>query len=1183
MITLGLFLYKNIIWGVVGNFAYDESKNLLNLFNVARKRISLILKLIKIIRRFLKEHNCDTKVMKSVIKDTEVIKNMFDHVSGRDVTASKDKTISEYATCVAKKLCENEISVSTEAVSKLLADIYIEIQRYYESKLTKNQQFLAGLIENSREASSERSDNILEILVSRAEITDEGVLWGIYRSISNNIINYESQEVSNILPLIKGKSDVLYDVLVCLNEEMINGFISQSRLQQLIESKVMTKIKLDVLSKIVYFSSAFGNIKLVSSIPNVEEHFDNILLCLRENRLHDLYSVSEESIDGVKYISYEINDTDDECSWLYKRLCVLSILQSEVWNGSECVNTLLGDDLTPVDNILIFERKAREYFNKVNLRREDAETLMSDYQKIELIILNMPISMQVKYFETKIRLSLVVSIDQAASIIETLPENLSDIPEIEMLRMQVLIDNKTSDIDLDYLMDLCIKHNEFWLINNYLIDIANSDPDNAKAFLEKYSFVCDRDVNVFLIYVQLVAKIESSSKAQEILIKYEGKYGKHLEYWIDRIRIVGQESDIKSVMDYWSNNYLEIRSREAVTEFIKILHKYGEYSFIVSILEKGYYKNNLTPELMYWKAISLLELGDELKAFDVMLQIPSDFKLYDSILRNLLVIAINNKRSVTNSILERASQSDVAAVLSLVALYYENEGKYNQAKEHIIKALLRSNDCNDLAFGTYFAIYKIGGEEEDVDVETTNKGTCVHLVDSECGKEIVFCIQEFNVIPGADYIWEDAIHITVEEAVKIKLFRKKKGDLIVIGGREYKISKLESLYTYFFRVCSNKLIERGDVKVITLPIDNDGQLDREKMVEVIKEYIGDDEAKMMWLEQYKDLSAMPVSLFMSVKYTNATYSQLVSAVIEEKDIYFRESPYPFEYGEKSFILSFSSLVALAKLGYDEIKTDSSIIAESTSKIIDSECNHIIFDSNREHVATMGVQGDELYFLECTEEDKSKRMEEVVDIKALKNKYMTKENSYSVDFNNIDELNIKELLGIADFDTLAIAKNEGLVVVSSEIPLSAIATTKQVDVIAVPLMDYIADTCNSVDALIETIKKAIRYKFLLPITTKVVGRISDEYDAANDEKKRNIVDRCAEITQLDFSDIEYQDHVGQTIGQILHERNKERCNSDVDKIFAMMSCCLRGFKVSVEIDENGTIITSVVDRNGNLIS
>lgn len=176
------------------------------------------------------------------------------------------------------------------------------------------------------------------------------------------------------------------------------------------------------------------------------------------------------------------------------------------------------------------------------------------------------------------------------------------------------------------------------------------------------------------------------------------------------------------------------------------------------------------------------------------------------------------------------------------------------------------------------------------------------------------------------------------------MFRKKPGDIICLDEKCYVIESIDPLSAYFFRISMSKVVANGKATMLSIPVTEDDKMNTEQFVQIIKDVIGDSKKQFTWLDQYKDLSQIPVTFYFSKRFVRGTYFQFVSAVLEDKSILYREGLSETDSGKEDYIFSYAALVVLYKLGWKGSNAETKYaIPQVLKKVISDETEE---DKNR---------------------------------------------------------------------------------------------------------------------------------------------------------------------------------------------------------------------------------------------
>ncbi|WP_285959172.1 PIN domain-containing protein [Thomasclavelia spiroformis] len=495
-----------------------------------------------------------------------------------------------------------------------------------------------------------------------------------------------------------------------------------------------------------------------------------------------------------------------------------------------------------------------------------------------------------------------------------------------------------------------------------------------------------------------------------------------------------------------------------------------------------------------------------------------------------------------------------------------------------LKAMLRTTDYQSEAFNQYIGIEISENQFEKTIINVTDIDTVVQLLDlNDETKKSTYAIHSLNLLPEEPYVWGNATHIYKETAIMYGLLRKKKGDTVVIDSHSYKIEEILPLKVYFFRFSMEKVVANGKAKMLSVPTTENDRIDVQKFVQVLKEEIGDNENQYVWLEQYMDLNKLPVPFFFCKNFVRATYFQLVSLMLVDKTILYRESVdnIPQQYG--NYIFSYAALVILYKLGWSYSSDKSKYAIPSTmKKEIFAEVEEIIRENTKDHVTFMEVRNEQLYFVESTENEKDQSMKEAVEFKRYSEKYTTLDNDSDLHLDNDSHSIIKEMLGISDYDSIIIAKNNGRILVTAEEIVSKICHMPEINVPTNGIANFLAKETNDIDKLLMYVRKMVEYKCTVPFTIHTINRILDFFEEANQEEKKSIIEQWSEILQLPIEDEQYKSVMIACIQNCLAYLNSEEDRlTPIGKSLLFFWLKYTRQKILVNRNENGEFITQIV--------
>ena len=321
----------------------------------------------------------------------------------------------------------------------------------------------------------------------------------------------------------------------------------------------------------------------------------------------------------------------------------------------------------------------------------------------------------------------------------------------------------------------------------------------------------------------------------------------------------------------------------------------------------------------------------------------------------------------------------------------------------------------------------------------------------------------------------------------------------------------------------------------------------------------------------------PSFILQSVWYFRITYTQLISTFIEDPKIIFRENYIEPPSLCNEYVLTTAALVALYKIGLFPAREDITIVIPNTLyRAICDETERIVQENNREITAVIGIQDGQLYLVESSEDEKMKNMYEAVKLKDYCAKFVLAENYNDLLLQFPENIQIKDVLGISDYDALLIAKDRKAILVASEPITSMVGSLDGINVTTIGLVDFLLALDIEPIEMLSYVKKMMLYKFQMPITSSLVKYIINVYSAADQNSKDRILENWDELMELAISDPNYKSWLSELFSAICVKLEKTRDGYNpiwISFVFCTLRC--KGFGIKVDFDKNGIISYQIV--------
>ncbi len=1065
-----------------------------------------------------------------------------------------------------------------DEIDKFFAENLSQNERYIVSRLSEENHYVKDVIQTSTKDIQMGIADIKELLHEKKELNDPDLVWSIYQVFSSTILSGRVSDVLQIYPLLIGKSkdlesSISYLLSLFSNDITFNNDFCKAQID-IMDERIYCHI-----SRITIYINMWRNSKEeLGKVSDRNSDLNHIALSLLENKYEDFYTIDKSEQDGVTNLTYHIKNNYPHEQWIVKRICLLYIFQQPVSNASDMIKQIIDKPENLLDFIVLLEQRIFETYSKNEISSDYAQKLFDDASALVDVADGLAMDLKCIIYEMFLRTALMISVKKSEIASKLIPDEVRENKNIEFLLLEVKLRNRS--VELDEVINTCIKYGEYWLFNNYLVEYVTENPTGMKLLIEKYKFVIDIDPSVFLIYVQLINDLEGQDKAINLFLNYQVKYGNLIEFWIIKLRIQYTEEELISVIAKYENGNLKYLSNKGLLVFVNLLMQYKKYEDALRIIKKYEAFNSITFDLVRLKAIALCNIKQELESLSLFKKLFEDGNHSEEIIYYILALSCNNSRTVSASVLSCAEQSENPQILVLAASVFVMKNDVENALKMNIKAMLRTTNTQSNVFSQYIGIETLEDPSKEIIVNGIDIDTVARLKNEENKSEKIYAIHSHQFLPNEPYNWENAIHIYKESAIMMGLFRKKEGDVVIINEFSYIVEEIIPLSTYFFRLSMDKIVANGNAKMISVPVTENDVLDIEQFTRIFKEAIGNDKKQFTWLDQYKDLNQIPMTFYFSKQFVRVTYFQLVSTVFMDKSILYREGADNSEPKHGDYIFSYATLVVLYKLGWkcssEKLKY---AIPETLRKVISDETEKVIRDNNKEHVSFMGINNDQLFMVESTEEEKSQYMQEALKFKSYSEEFIALNNESDMHLNKNYNIDIKDVLGIADYDSIIIAKNTNRILVSAEIIVSGICQMPDISVQFVNIADFLAKEACNIEELFDYVRKMLEYRCTVPFTVNTINRIMEFFEKYTREEKKNVIVQWLQILKIPMDDEKYRtvmySHIQECISSL---------KSDEDKgspIVGGLLCSMlnySGHKMMVSFSKNGEMTAKIVKLN-----
>lgn len=1123
-----------------------------------------------------------------------IVQRILTHVSGCDESVSEEHFIKSLLQLFDESgITPGGKTLEAKAeVADFLYFLYGRIEFYYTSQLNLNERIILSktlaahkeileIIEESSEhivteltrLKDNNSNNLSELtslLKSEFIISDPSLIQEIYEILSSQVWQGKIHDVQVIAKLLYSKNTRLAFAAQYLLD-LLTVDISSVNFKRLDEFTTNEKIHMDLIRKTVFVCMF---LKREDLLPQINCSYPEINQIIEALIRSDTSVFFDEVVDENIFLTYRLKNSFPSEQWLVNRIILNSVIQRSVIYSEQVVTNLLGSSMGILDRVFLYECRFMNMQQVLNENLDNKKRFFSELSTAQKDYIQAGPKIRSKFYAILLNVALSISIVEANDVRNGLPRDIRNEKEIELLCTEVDIQN--NNISYQQVLSICLKYDEFWPINNFLISMVSVDKSQVIDILSNNMFLLSKSIGIFFIYLNLLDETNEEVRQLQLLNDYESIYGDYLDYWMFRNCISKLSSDCLTYLYQKLKSFeLHCYTRKSLDDFIAVLLTHNKNCEVIEIVER-YEKMGITIPVYYkYKGIALLNQKKEIEAIESLKMAFLKLEEDDDVIYYLLICLINNKRTIPRDVFEAAKRSNQPSILMVAAIYAEQTGAHGEAMNLITKALLRSDSDNVEIFGRYIGLHLQENEKEIRTIKYSEEDTVVIMKNINTSVQFTICIYKENVLPEEPYYWNNAIHIYTETAIQKNLFKKIKGDVVIWDGEEYVIEDIQPVDFFLFQVSTKKLIDKGEAKQIIIPSDKDGNLLVDDFLDQMKEMIGPSGDKVPWFEQYKLMTSLPLPLAFSNKFEKVTYMQLVNALIEDDRVIFRNQILSSSQCTQKTVLTFAAVIALYRVGFRPSNSKMNVVPESLNKHFIDDTTQIVKENSRDIVASFFVIDEKACIIESSEEEKKRQMQLAIELKQYCKGFDVITSNQDLMVPAWDKINLKELLGVVDYDALAIAQKAGISLVTTEAAVSAVANECGVSAISIP--DFLAHETDDIFTLLEYVKQMLIYCFSLPITDYVLDRIVAEYDNSDCEKREKIVEEWATILERPLDKKDYKHYLSNEFQDLLKKRvNQNDVNMHpIYHWLAFYSLRYKGLRFQITIDANGQIRTELI--------
>ena len=1000
------------------------------------------------------------------------------------------------------------LSVQDESVIKeLFKKIYWKLDEYCKKNLSSSERYiLAAIINNqAKQTGNIRGDiqDFKELLIGKDSINDPEIIIRIYSTLNDDILSGNIEAVHNILSILTGKNKDL-DIAIRIKMSIISDYICLDN--DIIEawSQIKSIFISEDVAKFLILYWIEDKDKLAQMYRKLEnQDIREIVQILIDNKRESILNVEIKKENHVDVIKYTVTEQYKKEIWLIRRICAYWLYKQSIFNIYESMKILLESDMTFIDELAIIEKEQETLLSITAIQKIDLIKLNEIKNKLFEIkgkFIHSNPQIKAKFFEILLRSLVILDSNEMEESIQECPLEIRNSIRIKTLIMQYKINKR--NVNEKEILDVCEESGQYWLLNNYLIGF-NSDTVKLQNIIEQQIKILDKDIGIFMMYIQAIRINKGKEIAIVELDKYRNLYEHYLEYWLEYIKLRDFENGILlKLYDKWEVGELKLINLESEKDFAEILIDQKKHKEAYQVIRKIETLGNTSTALLRLKAKVLLEDNQVINALNILKKIFDEYSDDPFVVDTSIVLSLNSQREIPQKVIDAAIKIGTDRLFMLIAVIYARKKKYSDAKYYITKSLLRSNGHNVDIYGNYFMLNVKAQDGSERKITGVEEDTAVFL-DSSTGEKIVYCVYKDDVLPIEPYYWENATHIYRDIAISLGLFRKKTHDTIVITDIEYLITEVMPIECYLFRLCMAKLVETRTIKEFSIETQIDGKINEVKLIENLKEYIPESEKSFDWLNNYKDLSNMPLPFHLLQRNVRVNDVQLIISLMQDSGIIIRELyNVTFNQGDM-YILTLASVVMLYMLGVNSqyLNKKNIIISTSLQNTLVDMCMGIIDDNDKDTVSSIGIVEDHLFMNVVSEEEKIRIMREAAELKRFVLELNTQENTSDIIGSSIDKINLIDTFGISDYDALAIAQTTNAVVVTGEVTIMAFLQMKEFGASGMGIINFLHEIRIEISELLDCMEKMEEFEFLITLTKESITYLMEMYTEIEDDDKK----------------------------------------------------------------------------------
>lgn len=1120
------------------------------------------------------------------IRNTDFLKRVIERSIATKLETSNEKFLQDEIK-KAREIAVVEGIIFAISEERVIKDLYYLIMDkvgvYYRNYLSVEQRHLVSLCLNQLAeleeiANANHKENRKEHREILNEIREGGKLSNTKASLLANLLSKELREgriheFDDLASAVKDKSDDLslfYDCLSkilrsekCVDAVNIIAYISNVQIRD-----NAVRIALPLL--LFRDETINGLIEVTTARP-----LWNIVDSLISGNNERIFSEEITFDGGLEIHAFSLNKKSVyEEEILIKVIAILFLYKRRIRNIHFAMEELGKGIYTWITDILIAEKRVDGLINdNIDDNSQELTTVLNQMLQYKEIYDGLCKKMKSIYYSVLIKIYLALNkIDEAEKHI---PMDLLQDPPISDYVYAIKIEKR--EVDLKEVYDYSVRHETYWLINNYFV--VNKNGNEIIDFCREHEEIFEKDWPLFFMYQGALKALGLNDERELQLKKHTDELKNVYEYWNEMLNLSDLEENRKAYVEACRDGNMTSLFKRSSYLIIERLLDFHEYNLAELYLTRHEKAGEEGFRIKKYKAIILQGKKNDVEALKWYKLAFEDNDTDKYVIDSLITLSLMNKRKVSKEVLYAAIKADTSRLHMLAAACYLNDGDISRAKNENIRAILMSDEDYTPAFGQYISISTFMQSNEVMTItgiEANTAASC-KMVD---GSQRWLCVYKDCILPISPYIWNNDYHVHIEDAARFGFLRKHIGNQITIENALYVITEIIPLDSYLFRLCTEKMTQKGFAKKLSIPMKN-GKIDSSAFAEMIVRITSDEGQSVDWLEQYNNIQDVPLPLYTYKGFTRFTYFQFVDMILTSHDYFVRQIVHASKPANK-YVISFSALVALYKVGYpaDKISETGGIIMESTLVQAESDVAEVIKEYNRDTVASLGVIDGKLVISQADENDKDYWLKEAGSFKKYCETIPAVKSNQDLSGDFFGEFDGKELFGICDYDAIAFVQhNEEYSLVIIEAILASLSQNDLVNLNVISVSDWLVRQQIDDTKIIGYLESLLDVGCLMSITKDVIDYMSLEaIKKDNDSKQRMYVMWDELLGRVDNFPDKQKTVFIQAVSEVFALLEDKAINIDkgIFHILTKNILLLRKQKIEMFINEEGGISFSLVN-------